>query len=312
MLVLTHSRPDGDGLGSAVALAHSARAAGKAVQLFVPDEIPPRYSFLFDGDAPAPLRSFEQAADGVDLIVIVDTCVFEQLDGLESPIRRRRDKVVVIDHHQTSQDIAAVQWIDASASATGVMVGELLAELGWPIDRETAEALVTAVVCDTGWFRFSNTDARTLRAVAGWLDVGARADRIYAWLYQCDRPERLELLRLMLGSLELHCDGRLAVMTLRRRDFQQSGARQDETENLINESLRLASVEAAMLLTENAECVRVSLRSREPVDVAEIAKRFGGGGHARAAGLRTSEDIDTAKQQLIDACREALRGGTGL
>lgn len=306
MLVLTHSRPDGDGLGSTVALVRAARAAGKAAEIFVPDDIPPRYEFLFDGDAPAPLRSFEQAADRADLIVIVDTCVFEQLDDLEAPIRRRREKTVVIDHHLTSQDIAAVQWIDPSASATGVMVGELLAELGWPIDRETAEALVTAVVSDTGWFRFPNTDARALRAVAGWLDAGARADRIYARLYQSDRPERLDILRRMLASLELHCDGQLAVMTLRRRDFRETGARQDETENLINESLRLATVEAAVLLVENTDCVRVSLRSRERVDVATIAKRFGGGGHARAAGCRRADDLDALKRDLIDACAEAL------
>ena len=147
------------------------------------------------------------------------------------------------------------------------------------------------------------------RLVAGWLEKGGRADHVYAQLFQRDRPQRLHLLEHLLASLELHCGDRLAVMTLRRCDFEQTGASEDETENLINESLRLASIEAAILLTESSRCVRVSFRSRGRLDVAKLAADFGGGGHARAAGCRADEEIDSLKHRLIEACSRALSTG---
>ena len=171
-----------------------------------------------------------------------------------------------------------------------------------------AEALMTAVVCDTGWMRHANTDGRCLRAVANWLDAGQRPDKLYRRLYQSDRPERLGLLARALGSLELHCNGQLAVMTIRAKDFAETGARPDETESIINEALRIGTVEAVVLVTDSGDCARASLRSRDALDVSEIARQFGGGGHARAAGLRLAEDIDVLKQKLISACSQALQG----
>lgn len=305
-LVLTHARPDGDGLGAMVALASAGRAVGKIVHMLVPDTVPQRYVFLFEDGVPAGAGDFAKLADESDLIVVIDTCAFAQLDGLEDGLRARREKVVVIDHHTTADDVGSVQWIDSTAAAVGVMVEEVIEALGWPVDALAAEALMTAVASDTGWFRFSNTDPRTLRAATKMLERGARADLLYAKIYQSDRPERLRLMERMLASLELHCRDRLAVMTVRRSDFEEIGARADETENLINEALRLKSVEVAVLLIEEPDCVRVSLRSRTGIDVAAIASRFGGGGHARAAGLRTDLDIETAKQQIINACKKEL------
>ncbi|MCD4699795.1 MAG: DHH family phosphoesterase [Phycisphaerae bacterium] len=301
-LVLTHARPDGDGLGSMSALASAGKAAGKVVHMLVPDTIPPRYGFLFEDAPPAGADGFEKLVDESDLVVVVDTCAFAQLDGLEKSLRARREKIVVIDHHATRDDVGAVQWTDTSAAAVGVMVVEILETLAWPVDERLAEALMTAIATDTGWFRFSNTDSRTLLAAAKMLERGARADLIYKKIYQSDRPERLRLLERMLASLELHCRDRLAVMTIRRADFDRTGARADETDNLINEALRLKNVEVAVLLVEEPDCVRASLRSREVVDVSSVAARFGGGGHARAAGLRADEEMEMLKARLIETC----------
>ncbi len=302
MLLITHSRPDGDGLGSMVALWRAAEAAGKSACMFTPDPVPRRYGFLCAGLEIADGERFAELADQSDLIVIIDTCAFSQLEPLEDELRARREKIVIIDHHATADDVGSVQWVDTSAAAAGVMVGELIEALGWPVDLTTAEALATAVTTDTGWLRFANTDARCLRLVAGWLKTGVRPDKLYRKIYQTDRPQRLALLARVLQSLELHAGGRLAAMTVRKDDFAATGATPDETENMVNESLRLASVETAVLLVENDDCIRVSLRSRDAVNVAEIARRFGGGGHARAAGLRLDEDIDSLKARLIDAC----------
>lgn len=310
LLLVTHGRPDGDGLGAMVALAAAARAVGKTVRTLVPSGVPRRYAFLFPDGWPAQGDRFTALADAADLVVVIDTCAFAQLDDLEPEIHARREKIVVVDHHATTDDVGAVQWVDTTAAAAGIMVGELLDALGWPVDAFAAEALVTAVATDTGWMRFANTDARALHAVARWIDAGVRPDVLYRKLYQTDRPERLLLTIRMLESLELHCDGQVAALAIRREDFEETGALPEETENLINEALRLKTVETVVLLVENAEAIRVSLRSRDVVDVAEIAARFGGGGHARAAGVRLTGDMEALKQQLINACAEEIRKQT--
>jgi bifunctional oligoribonuclease and PAP phosphatase NrnA len=306
LLVVTHGRPDGDGLGSLAALVSAAQAAGKRARGFVPGPWPAKYDFLFPTDRPETQgEAFGALADESDLIAIVDTAAFAQLDGLEEALRARRDKVVVIDHHATSDDVGSLQWADSSAAAGGVMVLELLEALGWAVEP-VAEALMAAITTDTGWLRFANTDARCLRAVARLVEAGVRPDRLYRKVYQTDRPQRLELMRRMLGTLELHCEGKLASMSLTLADFQASGARPDETENLVNEALRLDSVDTVILLVENESCVRANLRSRDVVDVAAIARQFGGGGHRRAAGLRANEAIEPLKARLVAACAKAL------
>lgn len=306
ILIITHARPDGDTLGSAAALAGAARSAGKTVHVLVPDASPERYDFLFPDAKLATIDQFDSLAGQVDLVVVEDTCSIAQLDGLGPALAANRQKVVVVDHHTRPEDIGSVRWIDTSAAAAGVMVMELLEELNWPIQGAVAEALMTAITTDTGWLHFANTDARCLRAVAKLLETGIRPDQLFARLFQVDRPERLRLMQRMLGSLELHCGNRLAVMCIRKADFAATGARGDETENLVNEALRMGCVDSSALLVENGEVIRVSLRSRDAVDVAAIAQKFGGGGHARAAGVRISEDIDAVKGRLVKAFEEAF------
>ena len=307
LLIVTHARPDGDGLGSMAALASAAEGAGKSASVLVPDSVPKCYEFLFAGRKVAGAKDFTAIADQVDLVVILDTCATGQLDGLVGQIAARRSKVVVMDHHSGPEDIGAVQWIDTSVSAAGMMVGRIIDSLGWDVSRQTAEALMTAMTTDTGWLRFANTDGQTLQAVARCVDAGLRPDILYRKLFQSDRPQKLRLIARVIDSMELHCGGKLAAMTIRKADFQATGAKPDETENLVNEALRLATVETAIIVIENTDCVRASLRSRDAIDVAEIARRFGGGGHRRAAGLRTQEDIDALKKRLVEACSEALK-----
>jgi phosphoesterase RecJ-like protein len=317
LLCITHSRPDGDTLGSAAAVVKSARLAGKGGRVLVPDRVPARYDFLFDAP-PAGVADFEALADAADTIVVLDTSAAAQLDGVVEGLRRRREKVIVVDHHATSEDLGAVQWVDTSAAATGVLAEEILEALGWPMDLAVSEALAVAVTSDTGWLRFANTDARCLRTVARLLEdgpqgPGVRMDKLYMRLFQCDRPQRLRLTTRMLQSLELHCSERLATMMIRKADFDATGALPEETENLVNEALRVACVETAILLVESGPSpegagpiIRVSLRSRDEVDVAAVAARFGGGGHARAAGLRLAMPIEKLRDELVKACAEVL------
>jgi phosphoesterase RecJ-like protein len=324
LLLVGHARPDGDTLGCLAGLGASAQRAGKTVRLLVPDRIPRLYEFLFRGEPGTgeqgeassgpppnslkvePVERFAELADAADLIVILDTCAFAQLDKLEPHLRARRGKIVVIDHHVTVDEVGEVQWIDTTAAATGVMVLEALETLGWPV-APAAEALAMAITTDTGWLRFSNTDGRCLRAFGRLLEAGVRPDELYARLYQADRPARMRLMERVLRSLEFHCGDRLAVMTLSQTDFAQTGALPEETENLVSEAFRVGSVEVSVLLTEMPDCIRISFRSRRCVDVAAVAQGFGGGGHARAAGARVGGRLDEQKARVVETLAAEIR-----
>lgn len=313
LLLVSHVNPDGDALGSMLALRESARAAGRQATALIHEAIPHRYEFLLDHDELTYGTAFPALADQADLIVVLDTASRSQLGELAEPIASRADKVVILDHHATADDLAENIWRDTTASATGLMVLEAIRQLGWPLPDRAARALATAIYTDTGWLRFSNTDARACRAIAELIEAGVAPDELYQHIFQTDRPQRLALLQRVLASLELHCDDQLAVMTITGEDFAETGARPDETENLINEALRLGCVEVAVILVQNPprladtpEPLRVSLRSRSRVDVSQIASAFGGGGHARAAGLKSTTALSELKAQLIAAAREAL------
>jgi len=316
LLVVTHARPDGDALGSMSALASAAIAAGKQAATLVPSDVPDRLGFLLLTGPPAKPEKFAELADWADAVAIVDTCAFAQLDNLDEALAAAREKIVVVDHHATTDDIGAVRWVDPSAAAAGVMVSELLEELAWPVGLAEAESLMTAITSDTGWLRFSNTDGRCLRAAARLTDAGVQCDQLYQRLFQTDRPQRTRLLARALSNMDLRAEGNISVMKLHLTDFDQTGALQSETESIVNEPMRIGCVEVSLLLTEtpetdhsqpNGRVVRVSLRSRGAVDVSAVARRFGGGGHVRAAGLRAIEDIDTLAEKLVTACQETTK-----
>jgi phosphoesterase RecJ-like protein len=312
LVVATHDRPDGDAIGSMMALALAARAAGKSVETTLAEPVPRRYAFLTAGEKLLDAAGFARAAAASDCIAIVDTSSMDQLRALASSIPALRDRLVIIDHHRTREDLAAVTWADPAAAATGILVVELLDKLDWPLTPAVAQAVMTAIGADTGWMQYANTDGRALRIAARCLEAGVAVDELYRTLFLNDRPERLALTSRLLSSLKLHANGRLAVMTLTREDFSATGAGPDETENLINEALRIGSVSVALLLVEQGSEIRGSLRSRTPagggaaLDVAAVAQSLGGGGHARAAGFRQATTMEQARAAALAAVERAL------
>jgi phosphoesterase RecJ-like protein len=299
-----------------MALTLALRGQGKAASATCCELVPRRYAFLTEGEELLDAAGFARQAQVSDCVLVLDTCARAQLAPVADAIAAARDKVLVIDHHQTREDIAAACWCDESAAATGVMAAELLDELGWPMDGAIARAVMTAVCSDTGWMQYSNTDARALCVVARCLDAGVAADELYRKLFQEDRPQRLSLLARMLTGMTLHMDGRVALMTATRADFEQTGATRDETENLVNEPMRIGGMCMSVLLVEQDGAIRGSLRSKahvderaggRVVDVAAVAQRLGGGGHARAAGFRMTGTLKEAKRVVMETVGEAFR-----
>ena len=199
----------------------------------------------------------------------------------------------MIDHHVAADKLGRVQIADETAAAAGLVLLDFLQYAGWPITKKAAEGLFVAIATDTGWFHLRNTDSRVFRRCADLIEIGIEPNDLYRKLYQSFSYPRFQLMVAMLNTVELHFDGRYASQYLRREDFERTGAAYRDTENLINECQRIGSVSVAALFVELKDGrIRCSLRSRpdaqrpgaEAVDVNEIARQFGGGGHKMASG----------------------------
>jgi phosphoesterase RecJ-like protein len=315
VLVTTHVRPDGDALGSAAAMVLGMRQKGVASEVLLLSHPPRKYAFVF-GDYGVAHIDVEKgfaagfSLDGYDALVVVDTGTWSQLPGLRERVEGWGRPTIVIDHHLTQEGWAEVKVVETGAAAAAEIVAEVLGRWGVEIDAAIASALYLGIVSDTGWFAFSNTRPRTLRLAAELVEKGVDTDRMYQALYQNERAERLALQTRAQGSLELLLGGRLAVMRVTARDFGETGASVADTENLINVPLQVATVEVSVLAVEPPEggAVRVSLRSRGQVDVARFAEQFGGGGHARAAGLKLEMALEQAVGRVVDAMRRGMEG----
>ena len=308
VLVTTHVRPDGDALGSSAALVLGMKQKGVDADVLLLSHLPRKYSFIYDeggvrhvdveGGFPP-----EFSLDAYDALVVVDTGTWSQLPGLRERVEAWPRTKVVIDHHLTQQEWADVKHVDTSAGACAEIVAELLERWGVELDSPMATALFVGIVADTGWFMFSNTRPVTLRRAARLMEAGVDTDRVYQLLYQNERAERIALHTRGLAGMELLDDGRVAVMRLRKGDFAAARAHVNDTENLINIPLQIRAVEVSVLVSEPPDGgpVRVSLRSKGQVDVARFAEQFGGGGHARAAGLKFETSLDEAHDKVVSA-----------
>jgi phosphoesterase RecJ-like protein len=311
VLLLTHARPDGDALGSAVAMHLALTAAGRSVELGLLTPWPSKYDFLV---APvAPLTIWERGLDmgAYDRVVVVDTCAYGQLEGLGEQLDRYRERIAVIDHHATRDPIGAVQWIDAHAPAAGEMVYRLIRQAGWAITRAIGEAVAVAVTTDTGWFRFSNTTPGCLRLMADLIDQGLDASSMYQRIYQNDTPQRVAMLGEMLRTLQLFCGNRVAVLRITQDMYTRTSSDPADTEGLIDVPQVIGSVLVTALLAERpGGGMRASFRSKGHVDVNAIAQQFGGGGHVRAAGAKIGggETFEQVTAKIVAAVEKVLPG----
>ncbi len=320
VLITTHAKPDGDACGSVVAMCDILAGLGKSVQPLMLTDVPDWYTFLFEQKVPVLGEdvSFEQLQQGqfgtFDLILIVDTNSCSQLGQFASYLQQQSNTpVLIIDHHATADGLGTVEVADSSAAAAGLVLHDLLKYGGWELTERIAEALFIAIATDTGWFQFSNADARVYRACSELIEAGANPTEIYDKLFNTFSGRRFKLMVTMLNTLELHFHGRYATQHITKQDFERIGADYSDSENLINECHRIESVKASALFIELKDGrIRCSLRSRGALNVSEIAQKFGGGGHKRAAGTFLPGPLENAKgliYQEVEAQSQSLDVG---
>ena len=305
ILIGSHYNTDSDAIGSLLALGTALESLGKKVTLFSRDGVPNNLRFLHGSKKIA--TQLDKTAK-YDLVVIVD-CAHLQRVGGDFDRQYPNTPIVVIDHHRLDEHDGEHFLVDAEAAATGVLVAELLEAMKIKFTPDIAEQLFTAIVGDTGSFRYSNTTSAVLCLAAQLVDAGAKPWKVSQEMEENASLQRYRLLASSLASLELSPNGQFAAMSITQAMLQNAAASLEDAEEFTVYPRSIAGVEVSALFKEIADGkVRVSLRSRGKLDVAQLAKRFGGGGHAYAAGCTILGSVKEAKMTVQNAVLEALKG----
>jgi phosphoesterase RecJ-like protein len=298
-LVTSHARPDGDAIGSTLALAQILRKMGKSAEIVLGDPVPLLYHPLPGSETI--VRSSQVNGD-YDAVIILecDSVQRTRLRGLENQF------LINIDHHASSRPFANINWIDPSAVATAELIFRLAQAAQVKITPEIATCLYTAVLTDTGAFCYAPTNACTFELAKFLVEHGADPGKIAQSVYFSSPMSKMCLLGAALSRLER--DGEIAWMSVTRHDMERFGALEEDCEGLVNYALSISGIEVAIFFREVAqERIRVSIRSKGAVNVADIAQKFGGGGHECAGGFSTEGPVEESARRVL----AELRGKIG-
>lgn len=300
-LMLGHVHPDADVLGTLLALGEALERRGWSVVAGGPHPAPAALDFLPGVDRYQVLKTLEGR---FDVVVLTDCPNPDRTEGLLDAARRVAGAIVNIDHHPDNRRYGTVNWIDVGAAATGEMLYRLLVALGVPVTPSIALNLFTAIHTDTGSFRYSNVTPETFRIAAVLTEAGADPAAVSSALYERRAPDALRWLGDSLSRVRVSDDGRIAWLALPAGVVPE---RFIEAEELVNYPRSIGSVKVGCLLRElGGGRVKVSLRGKGDVDVNRVAARFGGGGHANAAGCTIQGSLEGVTEQVLDAVRAAI------
>jgi len=305
----THVNPDGDGIGSEVALALLLQAQGLEVAIANPTATPARFEFLFR-DHPNLDRTAEavKTVRGADVILVLDISDLGRLGMLSKTVAERGVPVACIDHHASVGTLPeGPRYVDPGAAATGELVAEIALANRWPLTPVVARALYVALITDTGGFRFSNTHPRTLRIAAELLETGLDPEDIYLDVYANAPPGRPRLLAETLQTLVIEEHPGLAWVTVPPGAIDRHKVTVDDLDGIVEFPRSVAGVRMALLFREISQGrVKVSLRSVGEVDVAAFAKPYGGGGHVHAAGVSLEGALPDVQARILEDARRFL------
>src|SRR5215470_10844450 len=298
-MITSHIRPDGDGLGSGLALYWMLRSLGKDATVLLRDEVPPAYTVLPGSDLVVVAPDIDGDYDAAFLMECSDV----DRPGLAT---LREQFVVNIDHHSTTRPFGNINWVDSTAAAVGEMIYNLCKALGVEVTKEIADCVYTALLTDTGSFHFSNTTERTLKIASELVRRGVEPAKISQALFYSYPFSRVKLLGLVLSNIERDESGRIAWVAVDRDTMYEAGACDEDADGIVNHALSVGQVEAVAFFKELAPgAYRISLRSKGRTNVAKVAETFGGGGHRNAAGCRIEGDFDDVKRRVIEGLQIA-------
>lgn len=298
--ITSHLRPDGDSLGSSLALKLVLESLGKDVVVVMRDPIPRAYSGLTGADRAVIIPCFEKQYDAVFVIECSDIDR-PGLPGLAEQF------TVNIDHHSTTVLFGKINWIDSTAAAVGEMIYNLCKALGVQISPEMAENIYAALLTDTGSFHFSNTTERTLKVASELVRLGARPAKISRSIYYDHPFSKIKLVGLALSKLQRDPSGRVAWLTVTNDMMREAEASEEDVEGIVGYPLSVGEVEAVAFFKEvKPGTYRASLRSKDSINVAKLAEQFGGGGHRNASGCTIRGSREEIERNVVNRLCEAM------
>lgn len=306
-LLTTHVNPDGDAIGSLGALALVLEDLGKEVVAYCQDEIPGFLRFLPYSDR---IVREVQSPDRFDVAVVLDCGELDRI-GNADEILQRVEKIIHIDHHSSSDDFGQLNLVLPECSSTAEILYEIFQIIPVSLSSQAAENIYTAILTDTGSFRFANTTGRALHIAAEMVKLGVAPDKIATEVYDSMSPERLRLLALSLKTLTLRANGRLATMQVSQRMLEETKTTVMDTDGFVNYPRGINSAEMAIFFREmDSGKVNVSLRSRGRLNVAEFAHNYDGGGHHNAAAFRAEGSLTEVVEEILAAAEKFIAGGS--
>lgn len=309
IIVLGHARPDGDAIGSTIALASSLKALGKNVHGINEDPVPATLAFLDDSDQILQPGHLEKSIQP-DLAIALDCSNRDRLGTYSLNRLSAVNQWINIDHHGSNEKYGDLHWIDPHSPATGEMIYELIHALRWPLTKSGVDALFVAISTDTGSFQYPSTTARTYEIIADLVRKGANPGRLSSLTYDHYPLRRVALLRELLNNLRLTSGNRCASWHLDLATKNRLQLQPDDSEGLINQIRGIDTVIVAGIFEELHDgSIRVSLRSKDAAiaNVSEICARFGGGGHSLAAGARVNDSLPNVQSLVLQSIDESIQ-----
>jgi len=305
VLLVTHQNPDGDGIGSMLALYMFLKKKGKKVRMAMKDEVPYSYNFLPEVEKIEKLP----VSHNFNLAVVLDASGMHRVDA---PVYA--DEYMRIDHHMDGVSESENDYVDPHAASTTVVVGRILR--AWDeecIDKDIATCLYTGLLTDTGSFKHNNVNEEAFEFARYLVSKGIDPSHIASMVFERNKPAAIHLLNMSLSTLQMDYGGRIASLVVSREFIESTGAREEDTEGFVSFARSIEGVEVAFIIIqrEDRKTWRVSLRGKGKINVQVIAKKFGGGGHRDAAGCRIEGDEQTVKSKLIHAIKEEIQKQTG-
>ncbi|RNC70419.1 MAG: bifunctional oligoribonuclease/PAP phosphatase NrnA [Desulfuromonadales bacterium] len=294
-LITTHENPDGDAVGSSLALAGYLKRLGKDVTIHFCDPVPDLYTFLpLAGDVQQVLPDRDY-----DVCFVLDVGEFRRA-GKQIADCRRIGKFINLDHHLTTDYFGAINYIDSKAAASGILVYRIIKAAGDVIDYEAALCLYTAIITDTGSFRYSNANPEAFAVSGELVATGINTWTIAEKLYESQPRQRLELLTLALSTMTISPKGDYASITVTLDMYEKTGASAELTDGFVNYPRSIRGIEVSVFFREiNPGLFKVGFRSKGKVDVSGLAAAFGGGGHHNAAGCTMSGSLEEIRHKVF-------------
>ncbi len=301
IVILTHNNPDGDAIGSSLAVYTALKNAGKNVEIIIP-ELPRIFDFLPNSND----IKKEGSKEVYDLAISLDCATIKLLNGWSNYFEDAKSRIV-IDHHSTNSMYGDLNYVDLSAPACSQVLYSLFKYYNIEITPEIGTCLMTGIITDTGGFQYSGVSRETFEIAADLLDAGVNISKIYKKVFSTHTKGNFELRKIALDRMELLEDGKISFTYITKEDEEKVNAETGDYEGIVDEGRNIEGVEVAVFLHEVKDGFKVSTRSNEYVNVSDVCLMFGGGGHPRAAGATMQGTPEQIKEKLVKEIKLQLK-----